>query len=315
MLLKLWDNVHLAFLLFLGISLLMPTISKSQSPSDAIMMDDKRICVAAMYGSDKWNEYWEGTLLRENKNVTPFTRTTFGLMIATGLTEKINLLITLPYVKTESSGGFLKPAKGLQDLGAWIKAEAFKKHLGSGDFTTHAVIGFTTPMSNYLADYAPFSLGLGCSELQGRLIFQYLLDMGIYARVTGAYFARGTATIERDYYYADKGYYSDKVDVPNATHFTGTLGSWFFDRKLKVEGSYELFNTVKGHDIRRQDAGFPSNKMEANSVNFGAQYFPLAGLGVIAQYSQVLDGRNVGKSSGFLVGLTYQFGITKSQND
>lgn len=312
---KLRLNVHWIFIVLFGFSFLIPTTSRSQSPSDAIMMGNKRICVAAMYGSDKWDEYWEGTLLRENKNVTPFTRTTFGLMIAAGFTEKINLLVSLPYVKTESSGGFFKPAKGLQDLGAWVKAEAFKKHLGIGDFTTHAVIGFTTPMSNYLADYAPFSLGLGCSELQGRLILQYLLDMGIYARATGAYFARGTTTIERDYYYADQDYYSDKVDVPNATHFTGTLGCWFFDRKLKVEGSYEIFNTVRGHDIRRQDAGFPSNKMEANSFNVAAQYFPIGGLGVIAQYGQVLDGRNVGKSSGFMAAITYQFGISKTQND
>jgi hypothetical protein len=276
------------------------------------MMEGKRICIAGLYSNEKWDEYWEGTLLRTNKNVTPFTKNTFGLMIAGGITDKINVLVNVPYVTTKSSGGFFKGASGLQDLGAWVKAEAFKKHLGIGDFTTHGVIGFTTPLSNYLPDYAPFSLGLGCSEAQGRLILQYLFDIGIYTRVNGAYFLRGTSTIERDYYYTDTDYYSDKVDVPNATHFTGTLGSWFLQKKLKVEGSYELFNTVKGHDIRRQDAGFPSNKMESTSINFGAQYFPFAGFGFIAQYAKVLEGRNVGKSSGFTLGLTYQFGISKS---
>jgi hypothetical protein len=81
------------------------------------------------------------------------------------------------------------------------------------------------------------------------------------------------------------------------------------DKKLKVEGNYELFNTVKGHDIRRQDAGFPSNKMEATSINFAAQYFPYRGWGLIGLYSQILEGRNVGKTSGFTIGITYQFGI------
>jgi hypothetical protein len=311
-LLRIQLNSKVLMALTLGIVNMIPAITKAQTPSDAIMMEGKRICVAGLYGSDKWDRYWEGTLLRTNGNVTPFTRNTYGLMLAGGITTKLNILVSVPYVHTSSSGGYFKDAKGLQDFGAWLKAEVLKSHLGSGDFTTHAVVGFTTPMSNYLSDYAPFSLGLGAPEAQGRLILQYLLDMGIYARVTGAFLARGTTKIERDYYYADTGYYSDKVDVPNATDFTGTLGCWFFDRKLKVESTYENFNTVKGHDIRRQDAGFPSNKMEASSIGLHAQYFPAGGFGVLANYSQVFAGRNVGKSSGFLVGVTYQFGISKS---
>jgi hypothetical protein len=299
----------LSFLLLTGITCVLPKTIYSQTPADAVMMGSKRICVAGIFSSNKMDEYWEGTLLRTNLNVTPFTRNSYELMVAAGITDRINLLVSLPYVETSSSGGYFQGAKGFQDFGAWIKAEAFKKHLGMGDFSTHAVVGFTVPASNYLADYAPFSLGLGCPQLHMRGIFQYLFDFGVYARFTGAYLVRGTTEIERDYYYSDKGYYSNKVDVPNATQITATLGSWFLNKRLKVDGTYEIFNTLEGNDIRRQDAGFPGNKMEATSLSFLGQYFPTGGLGIIAQYGTVLTGRNVGKSSGFSFGITYQFGI------
>ncbi|MBK6543895.1 MAG: transporter [Saprospiraceae bacterium] len=303
------------YLLF-GIFITAIPILKAQTPSDAIMMEGKRICIAATFGQDKFDEYWEGTLLRKNGNFGTLTRNSYGLMVAAGITNRINLIASLPYITTEPSGGQMKGASGIQDLGLWAKVEAIKKQLGPGAFTTHVVLGFTTPMSNYLPDYAPFNLGLGCAEGQGRLALQYLFDLGIYARLTAAYLLRGTSTIERNYYYTSEGYYSNEVDVPNATHLTGTLGCWFFDKSLKVEGSYEQFNTLKGHDIRRQDAGFISNKMEASSIQFGAQYYTKAinGLGVLVNYSQTLEGRNVGKNSGFLVGITYQFSISKSNN-
>lgn len=289
----------------------------SQTPSDAIMMEKKQICAALMYGKDSWNEYWEGTLLRTNGNIGTLERQSVGLMVAAGITKRLNLIASLPYVKTNPTAGQMKGVSGLQDIGLWAKYQAFDKEMGGGTFTLHGVLGFSTPVSNYLADYAPFSLGMGCPEAQGRLILQQKFNMGLYTRLSGAYLVRGTTTIERNFYYAGQAYYSDKVDVPNATQFTATLGSWLFDNRVKVEGSYDIFNTVKGGDIRRQDAGFVSYKMESTSFQLHAQYYTpfVNGLGVLVNYNQVLEGRNIGKSSGFTFGITYQFSVSKSNQN
>ena len=157
----------------------LPNSGFAQSPTDAVMMEGKRICVAAMFNQDKWDEYWEGTLLRSNGNIGELTRNTYSAMAAVGITDKINFLFNVPYVTTEPSGGQFKGANGLQDLSLWAKLELFKKHVGPGTFTTHGIFGLSFPISNYLPDYAPFNLGLGCTEGQARLMVQYLFDFGI----------------------------------------------------------------------------------------------------------------------------------------
>ncbi|MBK8956092.1 MAG: transporter [Saprospiraceae bacterium] len=301
-------------LLFLLVVCMSGMQVSSQTPTDAIMMERSQFCAALTYGQDNWDEYWEGTLLRVNGNIGTLEKQTIGLMVAAGIINRLNLIVSLPYIKTNATAGQMKGVNGLQDFGIWAKYQVFDRETANGIFTIHGVAGFSTPVSNYLADYAPFSLGLGCPEGQGRLTFQHKFNMGLYARVSGAYLVRGNTTIERDFYYAGKPYYSDKVDVPNASQMTGTLGCWLFNNNLKLEGSYDIFNTSKGEDIRRQDAGFVSYKMEASTMQFQAQYYTphVTGLGVFVNYYQVLDGRNIGKSTGFTAGLTYQFSVSNS---
>jgi hypothetical protein len=99
--------------------------------------------------------------------------------------------------------------------------------------------------------------------------------------------------------------------MPDAFSYSGTLGSWFFDNSLQVEATYDVQNTLGGFDIRRQDAGFPSNEMDFTRVGaFVHYYFKFApGLGIIAQYNHILTGRNVGQSTAYSGGVTYQFGL------
>lgn len=285
-------------------------ITHAQTPTDAIMMSNGQICIAAMYGHESWDEYWEGTLLRENGNIGTFTRQTIMPMIALGLGDRLNVIAAVPYVFTKSSGGYLVGEKGFQDAGLWLKATAIDVHTNPGDLTLHAVLGGTIPISQYVEDYAPYSLGLGCGDLSLRGILQYKLHAGPYLRGHAAYHLRSNANIERDYYYTTHGVYSDEVDMPNAVTYGVTLGSWFLNDMLKVEAMYDGMNTLGGFDIRRQDAGFPSNKMIFTRIGGGFQVFPgHSGFGVLGSVQQVLTGRNVGKALSFNAGLTYQFGL------
>ena len=282
----------------------------SQTPTDAIMMTNGQICLFAVYSNDSWDEYWEGTLLRENGNIGTFTRQTITPGFALGLGDYVNVIAMLPWTSAKASGGQLKGVNSLQDWGLWFKALPVDAAVGNAAFTIHAVAGLTGPSANYLEDYAPFSPGLGCLDLSGRAIMQYKLNSGPYLRAQAGYHLRGNAKIERDYYYTTHGVYSDEVDMPNAVTYGITLGTWLINHSLKIEGVYDGLNTLGGFDMRRQDAGFPSNKMIFTRIGGGFQYYPLGpGLGVLASYGKVLTGRNVGKSSMFSAGLTYQFGL------
>lgn len=289
------------------------TILRAQTPTDALMMEKGQLCLAVLYTHDTWNEYWEGTLKRDNQNVGTLTRQTVMPMFALGLVNRLNVIVALPWVRTEASAGQVAGASGIQDVGLWLKATALEQAIGSGKLTLHAVGGFSTPASNYLSDYAPFSLGLGCTEGSLRGILQYQLGNGPYLRAQAGYHVRSSSTIERDYYYTTQGYYTDKVNMPNAITYGAVLGTWLFNNSFKIEASYDGLNSQGGHDIRRQEVGFPSNRMIFTRIGGGLQYyFPnIKGLGIVANANYILTGRNVGQSTAYTGGITYQFGVWK----
>jgi len=300
----------LSFSLFGANSLL------AQTPSDEILMKKYELCVAATYDHGEWNKYWEGTYLRGNENIGTLTRNTVMPMVAAGITDKLNILIATPYVQTKSSGGQLAGVKGFQDISIALKYELLKKKMGPGNLSVLTTAAYATPMSNYLSDYMPYSLGLGTNEFTLRAIVHYQLDKGMYVRAAGAHLWRGQTKAERDYYYNNGSYYTTWMDVPNAWNYNATLGTWLFNYALRVEASYMAMKSTSGDDIRAYNMPQPTNKMEMEQVGFFAQYYfkkKIKGLGILSYYSQVIDGRNMGKSTNMGVGATYQFKVKDSQ--
>lgn len=288
----------------------------AQTPSDEIFMKKYELCVALAYDQGEWNQYWEGTYLRGNENIGTFTRSTVMPMVAAGITDKLNLYIATPYVKTKSTGGQLTGVEGFQDISLALKYEILKKKIGKSNLSLLGATAFSTPMSNYLSDYLPYSIGLGANEFTLRGILHYQLDKGMYVRAAGAHVWRGQTEVERDYYYNNGSYYTTYMDVPNAWNYNAALGTWLFDYALRVEANYMAFTSTSGDDIRAYNMPQPTNKMELEQVGVFAQYYfkkAVKGLGVLAYYAQVFEGRNVGKSTNIGVGATYQFKVKDSQ--
>lgn len=298
--------------ILLGSMLLCAGMLYGQTFSDAIMMKKKEICFAFMFDQGKWDQYWEGSTLITNMNIGTFTRNTYMPMIAYGITDKLNVLLITPYVKTHSNGGQLAGVRGFQDVNIGVKYEAFKKDFGKHRVSALAVAQFGTPMTNYLSDYMPYSLGLGTQELTGRIIGQYEFNKMVYLRGSAAYVWRGQTEVERSYYYANGSYYTTYMDVPSAVNYQAIVGGWALNHNLRLEVIYNVLNCVSGDDIRRWNMPQPTNKMEVTQAGFFAQYYlkaigPLKGFSLMASYNQVLEGRNMGKSTNFGGGITYQF--------
>lgn len=297
--------------LLAGIVIVLPKLY-SQTPSDALLMKKGELCLAVIYSHESWDEYWEGTLKRNNGNLGTFTRQSVMPMFALGISDRINIIAGLPWVHTQASAGQMRGATGFQDAGLWVKAKAWEKAIGAGSLSVHATAGITVPASDYLADYMPFSLGLGCVDASLRAIVQYQIK-GWYFRAHSGFHARGNTIIERDYYYTTQGFYTDEIDMPNALDVGAVIGYWNKNHTLKTEITADGFHTLGGFDIRRQDGGFPSNKMIFTRLGAGLQYYPLKGkgLGLVASGGYIISGRNVGQSLLFSGGLTYQFPVWK----
>jgi hypothetical protein len=283
--------------------------SYAQTPWDEVMMGKGEICTALIYEHSSWDQYWEGTYLRENANIGTFTRQTMMPMIAMGISKKINIIASLPYINTKASGGTQAGQSGIQDLSIAAKVDWLQKQVGKGKLLFLTNAHFSTPASNYLSDYMPFSLGAGAPELGLRGIGGYKMDNGILFRAAAAYLWRGQTEVERDYYYENGSVYSPFMNVPNALNLHAAVGYWAFDNRLRMEATFMSLNCLTGDDIRSYNRPQPTNKMEVSQVGAWVQYFIKSdrGLGALAYFNQTVSGRNMGKAATFGIGLTYQF--------
>lgn len=288
--------------------------AQAQTPSDAIMMNKRELCFALMYEHGSWDQYWEGSELRKNATVATLNRRMLVPMVAIGLLNQVNLIVTVPYVKTFSSepnGGKFYGAQGFQDLGLALKAKLLNRQLGNGNLALLSTLGYSTPITNYLSDYRPYSIGFGANEISLRGILEYKWNNGMFVRSSVAHLWRGQTKAERDYYYNNGSYYTPWMDVPSAWNFDGVVGMWALDNSLRIEASYMGLRSTSGDDIRKYNAGQPTNRVNIDQLGLLSQYYfkKPKGLGVLAYYNHIIHGRNAGKFSLIGVGVTYQFKI------
>lgn len=298
----------------LGLLLVFSTYSLAQSPTDELMMPKNDFCLLFNYEYGEFNQYWEGDFLRKNETIATVQRRTAMLMAAYGITEKLDVYAGLPYVSTNSTtpnGGKFAGTFGVQDLSIGMKYKALEKSSDKGDFSLYGSVLFSTPVSNYLSDYQPYSLGLGTPQIAWRGIAHYQLKNEFYGRVAVVYVWKGYTEAERTYYYNDGSYFTPWMDVPSSWNFDLALGKWFFQNALRVELSASNQTSTSGDDIRPYNAPQPTNKVDMTRVGaFAHYYFPkIKGLGVLAYFNQNVAGRNAPKMTSFGVGATYQFGF------
>jgi hypothetical protein len=280
---------------------------KAQSPTDGLMMPQHQICVLGNYTSSTWDEYWEGTNKRRNLNLGTFTASNVMAMANYGITDRLNVMAGLPYIKTKSDS-YLKGQQGLQDLAAWLKYQPLSLATGPGKLKGFVTGGFSIPVSNYVNDLLPLSIGLHCPTASLRAIFNYTLDFGLYSTVQAGHAWRGRTKIDRDsYLYNNKLYYTNEVPVPNIFDASARIG--FIKTRFQTELWIERIACVSGDDIRYNDAPFPTNKMTATAIGWFGKVFVTKQWALQTSISQVLNGRNTGQAITWSAGTSYFFTV------
>jgi len=287
---------------------------RAQMPNDGLMMPAKTYCSGFLYTHDQWNNYWEGTLKRENLNIGKLITQSVMYYGVYGLNEKVNLMVMAPYIRTKASMGTLRPMEGVQDLTLSAKYNFLKVEAGPGKFATFVTGTFATPLTNYSVDFFPLSIGMGTTNVAGRYTMNYAMNNGFYANASAGYTWRSNVKLDRNAYYTDGKYYStNEVNMHNVFDFIVDLG--YHKGPLQAEVFYTQMNTLGGGDIRRQDMPFVSNKMNASKVGGLIMYYlpwPKY-LAVRVSGNYVVAGRNVGQTTSLTGGLMYTLFFTKDK--
>src|SRR5687768_14399025 len=160
--------------------------ASAQTEIDGIMMTKNNLCVGPMYGYSSWKNYWEGTRKRENLNLGRVSTHMYSIMGNYGISNKLNILFAVPYVTTKSSAGTLHGLKGFQDGSLWIKWMPIEKTIGKGNLTVYGITGVSAPLSNYVADFLPLSIGLRSKSFSLRAMGDYQVGK-IFLTASGTY--------------------------------------------------------------------------------------------------------------------------------
>ena len=174
--------------------------AKAQTDFDHDMMAKNLFCSGFMYSYSSWDNYWEGTLKRTNQNIGTVSTQMLGYMGAYGVSKNLNLIFSLPYIKTKASAGTLHGMQGIQDLSLFAKWKPFSKKLGPGRLGLYGVVGGSIPVGNYNADFLPMSIGLKSKTVLLRALADYQIGK-FFVTGSGTYLFRDNVELERDAYY------------------------------------------------------------------------------------------------------------------
>ena len=295
------------------VGLLMLSLIKTasaQTDIDAIMMEKNAFCVGPMYSYSSWKNYWEGTVKRDNRNLGKVSTQMFGLMGNYGVTRKLNLLFAVPYVKTKASAGTLHGMKGVQDLNLFAKWRPVQKKMGGGKLSIFGIAGVSFPLSKYVADFLPLSIGLHSKTASARLMADYQKG-NLFATASATYVLRDNIKIDRTSYYTTETHLTNEVEMPDGASFNFRAG--FRNHRLIAEAILNKWTTLGGFDITRNNMPFPSNRMNATTIGVNIKYVlpSLPQLSIVAGGNTTVAGRNMGQATTVYGSLFYVLDLSR----
>lgn len=254
---------------------------------------------------ERWDRYWEGTLLRGNENIGTLTTRSAALVAGYGVTDRLSVSAVLPYVQTRSSHGTLREMRGVQDVQVAARYTVLSAPAAGGRVSAAVGAAVGVPAGGYTPDFLPLSIGLGSRRLTGRGMLGFQAGERWSLGASAGYTWRGRVRLDRQAYYTDgELHLGNEVAMPDVADLS--VGAAYGTGRLHLPVSVTVQRTRGGGDIRRQDMPFVSNRMDFVRVDGGVAYtVPATRLTLRLGAGRVVDGRNVGRATTFTSGITY----------
>lgn len=268
-----------------GLAVCLPAVSPAQD-LNGFFPPRGETQLALSYSSESWDQFWRGT---EKVDTPPELGeadiSTFSVWMRHGITDRLALVGTLPYVDAHSDGDPGFDESSLQDISLLVKYRLAAIDGGSGVRHVLAVAGgVRTPAADY-EENLPLDVGDGTTDLLFRFVYQ--LERG------------------RFFFSQQVGFDLRGEDAPDGFPFYTELG--FRTGRLTWIGSLQNLWADGGTDIGDPGFTFPSNQEEYQryALRLYAQLRDRLGLSVGG--FGTLDGRNSADTSGFFAGLVTSF--------
>ena len=285
----------------LGILLFIPCFSNAQSPVSGFMKKAGEGSAVLSYSTEKYDHVFLVPLEVDEVPVfNEVTITSINLYGEVGISDKFNLVLSVPYVKSEgnataatlANNGFENERKGLQNLRIYAKYNFHSFKLGENTLDLIGAAGFETPLGDYRADeglQSILAIGNESTSFTGLGIAMFKTKSGVFATGQAGYSFRGNSVPHALISELKLGYAASKFYVD----------AFVANQLSQKDGVDILGNGFTGF--------FPATRVNYTRVGVNA-YAPLfEGIGLTAGANTYVAGRNLGKSTGFYGGVVYSF--------
>ena len=284
-----------------GLCLMFTSVSIAQSPVNGFMKKAGEGALVLSYSNESYEDVY---LVPEEVDEVPVfndvTTTSISLFGEIGITDDLNLVLNVPYIKSEgnateatlANNGFENERSGVQDLKIYAKYRLHTFNLGESTLDLIGAVGLETPLGDYSADeglQSIIAIGNEASSFNGIGIATFKTKSGIFATGQAGYSFKGNG-------------------APHALISELKLGYAASAFYLDVFVANQL-SDKDGVDILGEGftGFFPATRVNYTRVGVNG-YAPLfGGVGLTAGANAYVAGRNLGKSTGFYGGLVYSF--------
>ncbi|MBK9250192.1 MAG: hypothetical protein IPM69_19315 [Ignavibacteria bacterium] len=285
--------------------LLLPTSIMAQGMIDGFMRGEGKSVVALSYSSESYKDFYKNTTLVQEPNLGRITTTSVSLFTAVGITNSIDVLLSLPYISATSDQGYWQTQSSLQDLNFAVKWRPLQVKLSElGTLSAILACGVSIPTTNYVAN-APVAIGHHSPSADARLVVNYMTSFGLFAAVQTGYIRHGDVELDR---LSLEG--NMKTNVPDAIDFSAKVG--YGNSEFYIDAWMQSQSSRGGTNIGETDASFPSNGISFTRLGLTG-YYPLKFIaekfGLSLSGATTLNGRNIGKSNRISIGAVYEFSL------
>ncbi len=272
------STTKVPFLLLAAAGLAVPAAALQITPSQPSAGEWN---LALSVSQESYDEFWVGSQKVSEPMLGEVETNTISLWARYGITDRISVAVSLPYVDVDTDGLAGFSDSGVQDLEASVQFRLLDVDRGAWNHRVSLGASLRTPAGSYEGN-APISLGDDTTDA--------IVGAG-WAGGTGAWLVSAQAT------YAVRG-----DDAPDTSNLRLEVGRSFGSRVWAALG-YGLQRASSGTDIGEPGFTFPSNKEEHDRIDAELYVALTPQLGLSARAWDTLDGRNTGDSTGFSLGL------------
>jgi hypothetical protein len=121
-----------------------------QALDDGVLAAPRRLYTTVEYGRERWDRYWEGERERSNDNIGTLGVGSVTWTGAYGVSERVSVIASLPYVWTRASRGPLQGMQGRQDVTVAAKVALLRRPVsGRAVLGATLLAGVGAPTSDY----------------------------------------------------------------------------------------------------------------------------------------------------------------------